>query len=186
MRRRKSNARVHVSPRRSSPSGNTAPTRQSNAGARGAFAIGDSVAIVVGISIGGLFFGIGVFLFNHGMIAGKGPSAVGWFIGVPFTIAGAAVILVAINALRTEARKKRIRATGTAAAARLLGAKERMKVEGATAYELTLQIEIPGRDPYSVTIGEIVPAEQRSRLTEGATLDVRVDRNDAQLVVIVW
>jgi hypothetical protein len=105
---------------------------------------------------------------------------------VPFALVGAAVMLVAINALRFEARKKRLRANGTPATARLLGAREKMEVEGATAYELTLQIEVPGRDPYGVTFAEIVPTEQRSRLTEGAILEVRVDRDDAQLVAIVW
>jgi hypothetical protein len=146
---------------------------------------------VGGIAFGGLFFGIGVFLlwveiFNHGIIAGKGPSAVGWFIGVPFTIAGAGVILVAMNALRFEARKKRVLATGTRAIARLVGAREKVTLQSAVGYELTLQIESPGRDPYQVTLVEIVPEGRTARLLEGATLHVRVDRDDAQLVVVEW
>jgi hypothetical protein len=143
------------------------------------------------VLFGALFAGLGLFflwveLFNGGMIAGKGPSSVGWVLGPVFFLAGAMVMLGAYVSNRQRAREQRILKTGLHASARLMGARELAKTGETIGYELTLEVSLEGRPPYQVKLRTVVAESLRVRLTEGAALAVRVDPTDAQQIAIAW
>ncbi len=86
---------------------------------------------------------------------------------------------------KADRREKRLRKEGVHGRAAVRSCKEsEMAVDGVTSFELVLDVEIPGHEPYVVKLSDLVPHPWA--VTTGADLPVFVDRTNPQEVVIDW
>jgi hypothetical protein len=82
---------------------------------------------------------------------------------------------------------QRVTATGVAGSARVLGVAD----TGATlndhpVCEVSLEVTVPGQGPYTTAIKQAIPRLQVPMLQPGATLAVKVDPADRDIVVLDW
>jgi hypothetical protein len=104
-------------------------------------------------------------------------------IGITFTIAVFA--LAAIVHMRL--RNPKIRGSALTGTARVLSTNQTTGPggeHGSLALRIGLRVEIPGRQPYDVTVKRSVDLNHLGRLQIGATIPVQVDATDPQKVRI--
>ncbi len=79
-----------------------------------------------------------------------------------------------------EGRHARLRATGLAASARVVAARQTGTwVNNNPEVALDLEVSVPGRAPYAATLKAVVPQLNLVAVQPGATLAVRVAPDDA-------
>jgi hypothetical protein len=122
-------------------------------------------------------------LFVVGAI--KQPEA-GAGLGVTAAILGVIGIVFLIIGARAAARD-RLHDAGVSGQATIAGITQTgMWMNNNPYVKLDLVIQIPGHPPYEVKHGEIVPQVLLGRLTNGASLPVRVDPDRPSHFVVEW
>ena len=86
-----------------------------------------------------------------------------------------------------SARKARLQQTGTHGAARLMVVRQTgTRVNDQPLLELTMNVSLPGMEPYTAIHREVVPEIRLVQMQPGATLHVAVDPRDRRYMAIVW
>lgn len=100
---------------------------------------------------------------------------------------GAFLIFLGVRARSRVAAAQQLKATGVAGQAAILGLRQTgVYMNEQPQVEMTLQVSVPGREPFTVTRKEYVPLMLIGTLTSGRPLPVKVDPNDPQTLVIEW
>lgn len=93
-----------------------------------------------------------------------------------------------------QAKGQRLRAEGVPATAKLLAVRDAGITLGGGAVggldnpvaDLDIEVIVDGREPYRVTIRQMVPRLAVARLIPGSELPVRVDAADPSAVLVDW
>jgi hypothetical protein len=126
-----------------------------------------------------------VLVFGVGAIVSAGVLVEQEFLaGAAITaVLGALFVALGVYNLRYNAWLQRMRATGVSGRGIVTSYKER----GSTSFDLTLRIEIPGREPYEVVKKrEYTGISGSARVATGAELPVRVAPENPSDVMIEW
>lgn len=91
------------------------------------------------------------------------------------------------DAGQIERARERFRASGIDGTATLESAQvTALEVADNTVFQVTLTVRLPGREPFQVAHMALIPAAHAGRMVVGATLPVKVDRDDEKTVMIDW
>ena len=89
--------------------------------------------------------------------------------------------------VRSQGQQNKILQQGLAGRATVVGlASTSMYVNEQPVAKLTLNVQIPGRAPYTVEKREVIPLLALGMITPGSSLPVAVDPTDPQKIVIDW
>ncbi|MEX0754418.1 MAG: hypothetical protein WD206_03375 [Actinomycetota bacterium] len=118
------------------------------------------------------------------------PSAAGADAAEPgpmLTLGGGAGVGGIPDAAEIERARTRFRATGIDGTAVLSGCQlTALEVADNKVFQVTMTVDLPGRDPYVVTHMALIPEPHVARMVVGSTLPVKVDRDDPQTVMLDW
>jgi hypothetical protein len=153
-------------------------------------------AVACFVGAGGLFFSHGSAVslvghhHGHAALPPVGPSAAS-VAGFPLVFGlfwlglGGLLFYIGVRYRRAGARDKRMRESGLRGRATVRSYKESsVVVDGNSKFELVLEVEVPGRDPFVVRQSDYVPHPWA--VTTGADLPVFVDPGNPNDVMVDW
>jgi hypothetical protein len=91
------------------------------------------------------------------------------------------------DAAQIQHARARFRATGVDGTATLESAQvTALEVADNKVFQVTMTVQLPGRDPYQVAHMALIPERHAPAMVAGATLPVKVDRDDPSTVMLDW
>jgi hypothetical protein len=91
------------------------------------------------------------------------------------------------DAAQIEQARARLRASGVDGTATITGAQlTALEIAGNAVVQVQMTVRLPGRDPYAVAHMALIPEPHAGSLVVGATVPVKVDRDDPNSVMVDW